>query len=142
MANYREVIGVKNPKKINRQDLIDMLNQYKSILNDKTITYLEDLINLKYSVVINTDTKNNQRLKELIIYQKIALYNIYCLTKKCLDNNQIMMKDYIDQAWNNHLLNGYLEHDILLEMNLSENDSIVTMILYSLQIVKKEILPN
>lgn len=131
MANYREVIGVKNQKKINRQDLIDMLNQYKSILNDKTITYLEDLLNLKYSVVTNTDMKNNQRLKELTIYQKIALYNIYCLTKKFLDNNQMIMNDYIDQVWNNHLLNGYLEHDILLEMNLSEKDNIVTINLYN-----------
>lgn len=132
MANYRELFGVKNQKKINRQDLIDMLNQYKSILNDKTITYLEDLINLKYSVVINTYMKNNQLLKDLNIYQKIALYNIYCITKKFLDNNQIAMKDYIDQVWNNHLLTGYLKHDILLEMNLNENDSIVTIHLYNI----------
>ena len=65
--------------KINtREELTELLNGYKGILNDLMINYLNSLINLEFSVIreyINDDDR--LILSELEVYKKIAVYNIY-----------------------------------------------------------------
>ena len=132
MASYREVFGKTYLDKLNKNYLIDMLDQYKSVLNTSTVQYLTDLLKLKYSVISNYLNENNEILNHLDIYKYIAQYNIYHKTKEELENKQILFKDYFNPYVNgNNVLQAYLKDGILLDMSLPENDIIATINLYN-----------
>lgn len=72
-------IATANIDKVNtKEELLQLLKDYKIILNSQVIDYLESLINLDFSVIKeNTDDKSKKALSELEIYKRIAIYNIY-----------------------------------------------------------------
>ncbi len=72
-------IATANIDKVNtKEELLQLLKDYKIILNNQVIDYLESLINLDFSVIReNIDNKSKKALSELEIYKRIAIYNIY-----------------------------------------------------------------
>lgn len=72
-------IATANIDKVNtKEELLQLLKDYKIILNNQVIDYLESLINLDFSVIReNIDDKSKEALSELEIYKRIAIYNIY-----------------------------------------------------------------
>lgn len=72
-------IATANIDKVNtKEELLQLLKDYKIILNSQVIDYLESLINLDFSVIReNIDDKSKKALSELEIYKRIAIYNIY-----------------------------------------------------------------
>lgn len=72
-------IATTNIDKVNtKEELLQLLKDYKVILNNQVIDYLESLINLDFSVIReNIDDKSKKALSELEIYKRIAIYNIY-----------------------------------------------------------------
>ena len=72
-------IATANIDKVNtKEELLQLLKDYKVILNNQVIDYLESLINLDFSVIReNIDDKSKEALSELEIYKRIAIYNIY-----------------------------------------------------------------
>lgn len=72
-------IATANIDKVNtKEELLQLLKDYKVILNNQVIDYLESLINLDFSVIReNIDDKSKKALSELEIYKRIAIYNIY-----------------------------------------------------------------
>lgn len=72
-------IATANIDKVNtKEELLQLLKDYKVILNNQVIDYLESLINLDFSVIReNIDNKSKKALSELEIYKRIAIYNIY-----------------------------------------------------------------
>lgn len=72
-------IATANIDKVNtKEELLQLLKDYKIILNSQVIDYLESLINLDFSVIKeNINDKSKKALSELEIYKRIAIYNIY-----------------------------------------------------------------
>lgn len=72
-------IATANIDKVNtKEELLQLLKDYKVIFNNHVIDYLESLINLDFSVIReNIDEKSKEALSELEIYKRIAIYNIY-----------------------------------------------------------------
>ena len=60
----------------NKKELKRDLDKLKDILNDKTVDYLDSLIELDYSV-ISPGVIDKESLLQLELYRKIAIYNIY-----------------------------------------------------------------
>ena len=84
----------RKPEIYTKKEMIELLKQYKSILNTDMIDYLNSLIELKLSVtedVISSDVRKS--LSELDIYKKVVTYNIYNvvfdLTKEYEDNGKL-----------------------------------------------------
>lgn len=77
--------------KINsKSELIQLLNEYKGILNSTMIDYLESLIDLKESVIKNCiSEKDREKLAELELYKKVARYNIYARAIEIFNNSGI-----------------------------------------------------
>ncbi len=69
--NFVEKISTK-------EELKKLLDQYKGILNDAIISYLDALIELEFSVVREyIDPEDRAALSNLDVYNKIAIYNIF-----------------------------------------------------------------
>lgn len=70
---------MKNSSKINtREELEENLKRYKGILDPSVFEYFEFLLDLDFSVVRNYITdEERSSLSELVIYKKIARFNIY-----------------------------------------------------------------
>ena len=68
-----------NWNKINtKEELIELLKQYKGILNNEMINYLNSLIDLEFSVIRDYISDSDRiSLSELEVYKRIAMYNIY-----------------------------------------------------------------
>ena len=70
-----------NWNKINtREELLELLKKYNRILSGSMIHYLNDLVDLEFSVIkdnINVNEDDKKILSELEIYKRIAMYNIY-----------------------------------------------------------------
>lgn len=70
-----------NWNKINtREELLELLKKYNIILSGSMIHYLNDLVDLEFSVIkdnINVNEDDKKILSELEIYKRIAMYNIY-----------------------------------------------------------------
>ena len=61
-----------------QEELKSKLSSYKKVINEGLYEYLDDLVNLEYSVVRNYITEEQRKaLSELDIYKQIATYNIY-----------------------------------------------------------------
>ncbi len=138
MANYREILDRSFLDKLNENYLLDLLNQYSTILNKDTISYLNDLLKLKYSVATNSYTKNNEILNHLDIYRYIAQYNIYHKTKEELEKRNILFNDDISFNENEYkILRGYLEDGVLLDITLNKDDMIAAINLYNTDLDRK-----
>lgn len=77
---YKQGISyISDFDKINtKEQLTKLLAQYKGILNNSMIEYLESLINLEFSVIRdNISYEDRYSLSELEVYKRIAMYNIY-----------------------------------------------------------------
>ena len=84
-----------------REDLIKLLKNYKSILSNKVINYLESLIELEFSVIKNNiDINDRIVLSELEIYKKIAIYNIYNKALKIFNENSQNLDIFFNQDVN------------------------------------------
>mgnify|MGYP004530279957 CR=1 FL=1 len=73
-----------------KEELYALLNQYRWILSDGVITYLELLINLDisayaYNPLVSSEMRNF--LLELDLYRKAVIYNIYHRTQNLLLKN-------------------------------------------------------
>lgn len=68
-----------NCNKINtKEELVELLEEYKGLLDDSMIEYLDSLINLDFSVIRDyISYRERQMLSDLIVYRKISKYNIY-----------------------------------------------------------------
>lgn len=68
-----------NWNKVNtKEELIELLKEYRGILTDSMLNYLNSLIELEFSVIreyIGNDDR--KALSELEVYKRIAIYNIY-----------------------------------------------------------------
>ncbi len=75
-----------------KEELNILLNQYKNILNNEIIEYLMDLLELKISVIkeMHQNSEKIEALKELPIFQQIAIYNI------CWDAIEIIKKSSVN----------------------------------------------
>lgn len=79
MLNYNE-----NELKT-REELLELLNKYRGILNKPMLEYLNSLIELEFSVVKECIREEDRRvLAELEVYKKTAIYNIYHGIQKLL----------------------------------------------------------
>ena len=89
----------------NRKQLLEKLKDYRSILNNTTMDYLESLIDLESSVCRNRELS----LIEINLFKRIARYNIYnraiSLVKE--DESDISIKDDV--------------HGLRITTNMSEN---------------------
>ncbi len=68
----------KKPEIYTKEEMIELLKQYKNILNTTMIDYLDSLIELKIPVtkeLISSDVRES--LSELDVYKKVVTYNIY-----------------------------------------------------------------
>lgn len=84
-----------------REDLIKLLKNYKSILSNKVINYLESLIELEFSAIKNNiDINDRIVLPELEIYKKITIYNIYNKALKIFDENSQNLDIFFNQDVN------------------------------------------
>ena len=71
------------PRIFTKEEMIELLECYKTILNTSMIDYLNDLIELRISVikdVISSDTRKS--LAEVEIYKRVVTYNIYNMVSK------------------------------------------------------------
>ena len=78
---------MNNKKLMTKEDIINELKSYKRILTSPMIDYLNELINLNFSVLEKRlDEEDNKLLSEIDIYKKVAVYNIYNRTLNILKN--------------------------------------------------------
>ena len=70
---------MNNSTKINSKDeLVEMLKRYRGILDSTVFEYFNFLLNLDFSAVSNYITDDERAsLSELVVYKKIARFNIY-----------------------------------------------------------------
>lgn len=70
-----------------KEELLDLLKQYKGILNQTTFEYLNSLLELEFSVIKDCISDSDRKvLAKLDVYRKIAIYNIYNRTKNLFDS--------------------------------------------------------
>lgn len=61
-----------------KEELIDELKKYKSVLSDSMYIYFKQLIDLDFSIVKNYISKDDRKiLSNLNIYEDVMIYNIY-----------------------------------------------------------------
>ena len=74
MINFeKEIVKVST-----KNELKELLKDYKGLLNISVIDYLNSLIELEFSVMKNHLSENDKvLLSDLGIYKKVAIYNIY-----------------------------------------------------------------
>lgn len=73
----RDMFGYHSPLP-KKEKLVEDLKEYKRILSKSTVSYLEDLLNLEYSVIRpNISDEKRIVLSKLAIYGNIAKYNLY-----------------------------------------------------------------
>jgi hypothetical protein len=79
-----------NLNKINtREELVELLKNYKGILTDSMISYLNSLIDLEFSVIRDYIGDNDRVvLSELEVYKRIAMYNIYNRALRLFKENE------------------------------------------------------
>lgn len=74
-------INIFNDKlnKVNtKEELIELLKEYRGILTNSMLNYLNSLIELEFSVIKEYIGDNDRKvLSELEVYKRIAIYNIY-----------------------------------------------------------------
>lgn len=75
----RVVRSNNNLNKVNtREELLELLKEYRGILSNPMQDYLNSLIELEFSVIRDyIKDKDREVLAELEIYKKVAIYNIY-----------------------------------------------------------------
>lgn len=71
-----------------KEQLLEQLKTYRGILTSPTISYLNSLLELEFSVVRDYNAEDRQALSELEIYRKIAQYNIYNRALKIFENDK------------------------------------------------------
>lgn len=70
-----------------KEKLLELLKQYKGILNQTTFDYLNSLLGLEFSVTKDCISDLDRKvLAELDVYRKIAIYNIYNRTKNLFNS--------------------------------------------------------
>lgn len=113
---------------ITKEELLELLKKSSVILNKSIEEYLTSLIELEFSVIRDyISDEERDALKELEIYQKVAIYNIYNRAVELFRSNAIPT----DIADNNESLNicyPYFNMNIKLfnfdyskHLNLGEN---------------------
>lgn len=71
-------------------ELFELLNEYKGILKDSMIDYLNSLIGLEFSVIREYISESDRkRLAELDIYKIIAIFNIYNRALKLFEKSRV-----------------------------------------------------
>lgn len=73
------IVRSNNWNRVNtREELLELLKEYRGILSNPMQEYLNSLIELEFSV-IRDYIKDEDRdvLSELEVYKKVAIYNIY-----------------------------------------------------------------
>lgn len=77
----------------NKYELLELLKQYKAILSENAMDYLNSLISLDISAIKeNVDKVGLDNLSELKIYKEIAKYNIYSRAKRLAENSGLDLK--------------------------------------------------
>jgi hypothetical protein len=86
-----------------RVELLDLLKQYRWMLNKEVVEYLESLIDLERSVILEPYSFEPEKYKigELDIFKQIAIYNIYQRASKLFNP-----ESFHDYTINNNE-NGY-----------------------------------
>ena len=71
-------------------ELKELLNSYKGILNKEMFEYLDSIINSEFSVIKeNISERDRKALSELEIYKKAAIYNIYSRAINLLEDKNL-----------------------------------------------------
>lgn len=83
------MLVIKNPVVVKNQkeELLELINKYKGILNSSMFDYLNSVIELEFSILRDyiSDT-DREAIAELEIYKKAAIYNIQEKTKNLFLN--------------------------------------------------------
>lgn len=77
-----------------KEELIELLKEYRGILSEPMIDYLNSLIELEFSVIKEYISDSDRKaLSELEVYKKIAIYNIYNRAQKLFNqqNHKIVI---------------------------------------------------
>lgn len=70
-----------------KEELLELLKQYKGILNQTTFDYLNSLLGLEFSVIKDCISDSDRKvLAKLDVYRKIAIYNIYNRAKSLFNS--------------------------------------------------------
>ena len=109
-----------NWNKINtREELLELLKKYNRILSGSMIHYLNDLVDLEFSVIkdnINVNEDDKKILSELEIYKRIAMYNIYNMALNIFEeaNPEIMISGNNDGMYTLHLVKEAFKYLIFI----------------------------
>lgn len=108
----RVVRSNNNLNKVNtREELLELLKEYRGILSNPMQDYLNSLIELEFSVIRDyIKDKDREVLAELEIYKKVAIYNIYNRALKLFK-----MKDMQLSISGNE--NGFESLDVSTQLN-------------------------
>ena len=73
------IVRSNNWNRVNtREELLELLKEYRGILSNPMQEYLNSLIELEFSVIRDyIKDKDREVLAELEVYKKVAIYNIY-----------------------------------------------------------------
>ena len=97
-----------------KEELLELLKEYKGILNKEMYEYLMSLVNLEFSVVRDyISDMNRKSLAELDIYKQVATYNICKRIKKLFSDQKDMYN--VNSYNSNGLMDVHLEVSAKLE---------------------------
>lgn len=72
-----------------KEELLELLKEYKGILVEPMISYLNSLIDLEFSVIKEYISDSDRKvLSELEVYRQIAIYNIYNRTQNLFNQQK------------------------------------------------------
>lgn len=72
-----------------REELLELLKEYRGILAEPMLNYLNSLIGLEFSVIReHISSSDRKALAELEVYKKIAIYNIYNRTQNLFNQQK------------------------------------------------------
>ncbi len=108
-----------NNKLLKREEINELLNNTRPILNKETTEYLESIINLEFSVIKDMITDEQRKaLNYLQIYRSALIYNIY--KRDVLYFNNERKENGIN--FFNFYINSNDVPSIKLLIDISEND--------------------
>lgn len=84
-THFNSIFGQEYPKVSTKEEISELLEKYKLVINSYMVDYLKCLIDLEVPVTKEYITEVERRaLSELDVYRKASIYNIYNLSKNLL----------------------------------------------------------
>lgn len=97
-------MSTKKDRLYTKEELIELLKQYKKVLSSYSYDYLKSLIELDFSVIKNEiDSNDRLLLSKLELYEYIAIYNIYHRVLNLIKKELKELELTANSEWNNSL---------------------------------------